>query len=319
MRMQLTQPVVDPKIRKPVPNSHVGPSELVAEEHQSREHEADTEITEDDLEGVPVVIQRAAGIEVVDSVSDAVGLANAAALALLLVVVVASDVGHQVVGPANQLLSNQHDQGVDGRVLRKLANLLSELAEFGRLLFPGARHENHVALDVASGFVVLAVAHLPAEVGHKKGRVEDPAHHVVERLGRREGLVAALVGKDPQTGAEETLEDGVQTPEHNASSLGWDYLGRDIVVEDVEGHAQVDHVAEDMHHTPEAGTLEAVLGNGIPDVLDGEVGHLELVAVCVQQLSVTGLLCRGVAFRHGGERCRRRGMARRVEGRDVGR
>ena len=37
----------------------------------------------------------------------------------------------------------------------------------------------------------------------------DPAGGVIENLGGREGLVAALVGENPETGAEETLDDGV--------------------------------------------------------------------------------------------------------------
>ena len=43
--------------------------------------------------------------------------------------------------------------------------------------------------------------------------MEDPTDGVVESLGRREGLVTTLVGNNPKTSTEQTLEDGVESPE----------------------------------------------------------------------------------------------------------
>jgi hypothetical protein len=37
--------------------------------------------------------------------------------------------------------------------------------------------------------------------------------------------VAALVGKNPKTGTEQALEEGVQTPEDDADRLGGNELG----------------------------------------------------------------------------------------------
>lgn len=45
----------------------------------------------------------------------------------------------------------------------------------------------------------------------------EPANRVVQHLGGRERLVAALVGHDPQTGSEETLDDSVEGPQTGAS------------------------------------------------------------------------------------------------------
>lgn len=64
--------------------------------------------------------------------------------------------------------------------------------------------------------------------------MEDPADNVVVQLGGGEGLVAALVSQDPETGAEETLHDGVQAPEDEAERVRGDVLGCDKVVEEVE-------------------------------------------------------------------------------------
>ena len=52
--------------------------------------------------------------------------------------------------------------------------------------------------------------------GRDSRRVEDPADGVVDGLALRERLVAALVGDDPEAGAEETDKEGVERPEGEA-------------------------------------------------------------------------------------------------------
>ena len=179
---------------------------------------------------------------------------------------------------------------------------MDHLAHAGGLLLAGAGHKHHVALQVAGGLVVLAVGHLPGEVGHEEGRVHNPPDNVVVQLGRREGIVAALVGKDPQASAEQALEEGVQTPEGEAYRVVGNVLGSDKVVEEVEGGGQAGSVTEDVSHAEEAIALEAVLGDGVTELLDGVVRNLEGVAVGVDQLAVRGLqLGSGVERGHGGE------------------
>jgi len=57
-------------------------------------------------------------------------------------------------------------------------------------------------------------------------------------------------------------------------------------VEDVEGGSERGKVTSNVAETTEARALEAVLGDGIADVLDGVVGDLELVAVGVEELAI---------------------------------
>lgn len=253
-----------------------------------------------------------------DTTAVPVVLALATALTLTLVVVVAGNVGQEVVGPANELLANKHEKGVDGSLLGQLRQLVDELAETASLLLAGAGHKDHVTLHVASGLVVLAVGHLPAEVGDEQSRVDDPADSVVVQLGGGEGLVTALVGKDPETSTKETLHEGVETPEDEANRVGGDSLGSYKVVKEGEGGGEAGHVPQDISQTEEAVTLEAVLWDGISDVLDGVVGHLKGVAVGVDQLAIVLLGVVGIERGHGGERSRRGRSARRVEGRRRG-
>lgn len=309
--IKLTEPVVDPHVGEEVPDKHVGGAELLAEVHQNGDGAGNTNVAHDDSPGITVLIQRAAGIEMVDPAAETVLLALATALSVPLVVVVSGNVGEEVVPPADGLLANQVDQSNDGSLLGELMKLMDHLAEAGGLLLAGAGKENHVALHVAGGLVVLAVAQLPAVVGDQESRVKEPAGHVADSLGSGEGTVAALVGKDPDAGTEETLEESVDTPEDHAGSLVGDVLGGHKVVPEVEGGGQKSNVTGDIAEAAEVGPLEAVLGNGIADLLDGEVGDLELVSVSVDELAVILLGSRGVSR---GKR-RKRGRRGRVTGR----
>ena len=297
---QLTEPVVDPQIGEEVPHRHVRPAESLSEEEEGRGGDGNADVAHHDQPGVAVLIQRAAGVEVVYAAAEAVPLALATTLALALVEVVARHVGEEVVGPADDLLADEVDEGGNGRLLGQLVELVNETAHPSGLLLAGARDEDHVALDVACRLVVLGVAELPAEVGDEESRVQDPADNVVEALRGREGAMAALMGKNPETGSEEALEEGVRTPEDDAGRLGGDEFGSDIVVPEVKGGGEEDHVAEDIAHAADVGPLKAVLGDGVADVLDGVVGHLELVAVRVNELAIR--LFHGLRFGFGSHR-----------------
>lgn len=308
--------MVDPEVRQKVPDGQVGPAKGAAEVVERGAGQGEANVAVDDEDGVTVLVQRAEGVEVVDAAARAVVLALAAALALALVVVVAGDVGQQVVGPSDELLHHQHEERVGGRVLGQLRQLVDKLAQTSGLLLTGSGHKDHVALHVASGGVVLAVRDLPAEVGHQQRRVQHPAGEVVERLGVGEGAVAALVGNDPEAGAEQALQHRVQRPETRADGRRGDQLRGDEVVEDVEGGGQAGHVAQDVGVALERRSLEAVLGDGVADVLDGEVGHRELVAVGVDHAAKVGLGGVDVDRGHGRERSRGSRGSGRVPGRD---
>lgn len=148
--------------------------------------------------------------------------------------------------------------------------------------------------------------------------MQDPADGVVEQLGLREGVVSALMGENPYASAEQALEDCVQAPENEPYRIGWNVLGSDKGVEEIEGGGQADNVAEDVSHAEKAIALEAVLGNGITELLDREVWDLEFIAVGVDQLAVRGLLLCSIEGGHGGEGCRGRRAPRGLERRSSG-
>lgn len=303
--------MVDPKVRDKVPDGHVVKAKLLDEEVQSGTHQTDTNITQDNELSIAVLVKRAAGIKVVDTAAETVVLALATALLLTLVVVVASNVGHEVVGPADELLENKHDQSEDGGLLSEVSKLVGHLAETSSLLLASSGNKDHVTLHVSGSLVVLSVGDLPAEVGDEERRVEDPAGDVVDKARVGESTVATLVSDDPETGTEKTLENSVDSPETSAGGSARDVLGGHIVVPDAKGGSKKDNVAEDVSVSLESGALEAVLGDGIVDLLDGEVGNLELVAIGVKHNTIFGL---GLGDINLGKR-RERGGRGRMAGR----
>lgn len=285
--------MVDPEVRDAVPHQKVQPAISGTDIVQERAGEQETNITQDNQLGILGLVQRARGVEVVDTTAPAVLLALAATLGLLLVVVVASHVGDQVQQPAEQLLADHVGGSRNRSLLNELAELVDGLADAGSVLAAGLGDKHHVTGKVTSGLVVLAVGDLPREVGDEQKGVADPANSVVQDLGGREGLVTALVGQDPNAGTDETLDDGVHGPQDHASRHGGDGLRGDIVVEEVEDGGQDSQVAEDIVQAGDGGAVEAVGGDGIADLLDGEIGDLELVAVRVKHLGADLILFRG--------------------------
>lgn len=279
----LTEPVVNPEPGNDVPNEDSLEAVDLANESEDGESDSETKVTEEDQLLVLALVERAVGKEVGDTATEAVVPAGTLALGLLVVVVVASDVEEEVHGPATDLLADHVESGVDGSLLKKLVHLVDGSAGAGSEDLASLRHEDHVALHVASGLVVLAVADLPGEVGDEESRVAEPTDKVVEGLAIGERLVTALVGKNPETGTDETLDDSVESPQSPTNAVGGNVLGSDKFVEEVESADESDNVTGNVVEASGSGALEAVLGNGIADVVDGVVGDGELVAVSIDQ------------------------------------
>jgi hypothetical protein len=308
--------VVHPQVGGEVPHEHVVEAVGAAEDGEHSDGDGQTDVAEEDELGVLGLEERAGRAEVVDAGEVAILLALATALGLALVVVVAGDVEEEVHGPAHELLAEGMDEGGNGRLLGQLRQLVSQAADAVSELLAGLGHEDHVALHVPGGLVVLAVGDLPGEVRDQEGRVADEAGGIIEHLGGREGLVAALVGQHPQTGAEEALDHGVQCPQSGARRGVGNVLGRDEAVEEDEGDGQTGNITGDVGETTQARALEAVLGDGIADIVDGVVGQLELVAVGIEHLAVGA---RDIVERgHGRQRGRRGRLARRIAGGALG-
>jgi hypothetical protein len=284
--IRLTEPVVDPEVGKQVPDSQVGEAPVLVDPVESTEGDGETNITQENELGILGLEEWGRWVEVVDTGEVTVLLAISATLWLTLVVVVAGNVRGEVHQPSTELLGEHVDSGSNWGLLSQFVELVNQSANTGSVDLTSLWHENHVTLHVAGSLVVLAVGDLPREVRHKESRVADPADSVVESLGWGECLVTALVGHNPQTGAEKTLKDGVESPQSSTNGGRLDVFWSYIVVENVESGGQAGNITSHVGKTADGGTVKAVLWNGIADIVDGVVWNLKLVAVGVEKDTV---------------------------------
>ena len=192
-------------------------------------------------------------------------------LALLQAVLAGGNVEDEVRLPAEQLVGYQADERDDGRILEEIGvdAQLSEEAVVVVLL--GARHESHVLLHVAREAVVARMRELPREEGHHQERVCRPAHDAVDAAVQREGAVAALVRDDPETRADEALDEAVGHPRRNAQPL---VLNRgDVGQRGVGERRDAYDVARKVGERDPQRRAEAVRGNGVTESVD--VGILD--------------------------------------------
>lgn len=275
--------MVDPEIGCNIPDKEVGHPICLADPVQGAEGEQETEIAEQDQISILGLVQRALGVEVIDTASPAVTLAFSASFALRLVVVVAGDVEEEICGPPSELLDKQGIDGDDGGLFGEFLDLVNKVASLAGILVLGDGHKHHVAGHVSSGFVMFAMGDLPRKVGNEQKGVAEPSHGVVEDLAGGERLMTTFVGKNPQASADQTVDDGIQEPQCRSYGGGGDVLGGDETVEEIEGGAQADQVSSDIVETLGSRPLEAVLGNGFVDVIDGVVGDLKGISIGVDE------------------------------------
>jgi hypothetical protein len=257
--------------------------------------DGETQVTQGNQLRILSLIQRAGGVEMVDTTEVAIALALSAALGLAFVVVVAGDVGEKIHGPSEQLLKEEVGDGGDGGLLHQLIQIVDGLANARSVLVPGLGHEHHVTGEVTSGLVMLAVGDLPGEVGHQQSGMADPADSVIQNLGGGESLVATLVSQNPDTGTDHTLDNGIDGPQDHSRRQRGDGFRSDIVVEGIEDGRQDGNIAEDIVQAGGGTALIAMSGDGVSDLLDSVIGDLELVSIGVQHLALVLRL-----RRHGG-------------------
>lgn len=154
---------------------------------------------------------------------------------------------------------------------------------------------------MASGFVMFAVGDLPREIGNKQGRVADPSNSIVQALRRREGLMSTFVRQDPQTRAKTSLYESIGCPQNGAKGGRRNVLRSQECVEEVEGEGEGGNVSSHIAQATDGRAFETVSGNGVPDLFDGEVWDLELVAIGVEHLAIA--LVEDWLRVKGGQRC----------------
>ena len=98
--------------------------------------------------------------------------------------------------------------------------------------------------------------------------------------------MSTLVREDPKPCSEKSLHKSIDGPQHAAKSCGGDVLGGQEGVEEVECGCERQDIPGYVAQATGSRTFEAMGGNGITDLFDGEVGDLEFVAISVQHLPI---------------------------------
>jgi hypothetical protein len=177
---RLTQPVVHPKIWSEIPQEQVGEAMTLTDRVEDAACDQETQVTQDNQLRILCFVQGTAGIEMVDTASNAVVLANTTALTLNLVLVVAGDIGEEVHWPTKELLADEMNCCGEGGLLSKLIQLVKQVASARAKLLLRLRDKYHVSLHVASGLVVLAVRDFPGEIWYQKRGVAEEANSIVQ-------------------------------------------------------------------------------------------------------------------------------------------
>ena len=131
---------------------------------------------------------------------------------------------------------------------------------------------------------MLAMRDLPREVWNQECRVADEADSVIERLGGRERLVATFMGHNPQTGTKASLNESIEGPSSCTDAIRRNVGRSPQCVKEGEGGRKGEDVSSNIHQASGRRTLEAVLGYSITNIVDGELGNLEFIAMGIDQL-----------------------------------
>lgn len=113
-------------------------------------------------------------------------------------------------------------------------------------------------------------------VGYQKSRVEDPSDSVIDSARVRECTMSALVGKNPDTSAKQTLYNAVQSPCGKATRLVGDL--RNVDRANVAKERNEKQVAENIGKRLDVRALVALGRNSIEDLLDAKCGSLESIS-----------------------------------------
>lgn len=208
-------------------------------------------------------------------------------------------VSDQVRGPTKKLLQDQVAQDVERRISDRLLELLLpglgnvESVNLGFLLDladtgvrPRAGHKDFVPGHVSRRGVVTRVRDSPRVIRDQEGGMQDPSDSIVDRLGRGKGLVSALVGDDPETGAEKAHGDGDEGvcggTDDVVAELGQAKAGDGRVdVEVCPGEqAEGNDILDDVEGRSDGRSVETVGGDGVEQLLDGELGRHKLFLFC---------------------------------------
>ena len=99
-----------------------------------------------------------------------------------------------------------------------------------------------------------------------------------------------FVRQYPDACSKQPLDDGIKGPESHTQWVRGHGFRRHVGAKDVEDGDYRSQIASQVRHADDGGALETVTGNRLTDLLNSEVGDLELIAVGIEELCLPLLL-----------------------------
>lgn len=204
--MLLTEPVVDPEVGLRVGQQDILYANDTRQLVKAKKGHGQAQVRQSNERGLIGTKDGAGGVEVALAKPVSLSLKTSTA---------GGGVQEQVREPSEELVRDKLNEVVNRGVLEKL-----QLGENSLLQVIGASPGDkcHVLLHVAGVTVVAVVRELPGEVGDQQQGVREKANDIIELLVLAEGAVAGLVTEDPDTGADQTLDEAVNDPGCRAGS-----------------------------------------------------------------------------------------------------
>lgn len=202
------EPVGDREPREAVVLDSISSTKAIAGIGNTPDHGSDTDIGHDDCIALGLGEEDRIGIEVVGP---------------FRVSLLTRNVEEKVGRESEDLLTDQHEQGIDGGIAQDFVVVKTWVPFLGKAkVGAGLGDVNLITFHGRVVAVVAVVRDFPAEVRSPKEAVGDEADGVVDPFMVREGTMSTLMTNDPDTGEDEALEPPVGTPGSPAPSLSTD-------------------------------------------------------------------------------------------------
>jgi len=249
------EPVVDPKVRKTVEQCNLSQTHNLSGVVKTVTNSEKTEIRNQNSQSLRRKVDGGHGREMTEVLSSARILGKCQTL------VAGRCVEEHVSLPADELMSNKEDQADNRGILSHVEDLLDLRLNFSHGVRAAAclgGNKGSVLLHMVGVSVMSSMAVFPREVRNTQEAVHDETECVVGSTVVEHGLVTALVGQNPDTDKNESLEDTVEGPESTSQSESRCVL--DLTAH-VEHGADKSNVSHDVAHRSAGRLLEAVLGD----------------------------------------------------------
>lgn len=203
----LTDPVVHPQVRQSVCQQNSPASHALRSQVQRTHGNEKTKVAQRNERCFRRSEDMGSGVQVALLVRRRFG-----AVALGQTLHTRTSIHQDVRRPAKHLVEDEGSNGDNRGVGSCVVHDLLQNCGVSLGLRLAVRYEDGVFLHVVVVAVMTCMAEFPAEERNHQHAVQEPASYSVDGEVSREGVVAAVMGEDPETSEKTTLDEAVKGP-----------------------------------------------------------------------------------------------------------